>query len=47
MKLDISYVLKGQYFTKTIQMRSLNKVLTTIDTIEKAGASAITVTKAS
>jgi hypothetical protein len=44
MKLDISYVLKGQYFTKTIQMRSLNKVLTTI---EKAGASAITVTKAS
>lgn len=44
MKLDISYVLKGQYVNKIVLLRSLDKVLTTI---EKAGASAITVTKAS
>jgi len=44
MKFDISYVLKGQFYSKIVQFRSLSRQL---ELIETQGASAITVTKAS
>lgn len=41
MKLDINYVLNGQFIAKTVYLRSLDTVLARA---EKAGAWAITVT---
>ena len=41
MKIDINYVLRGQFVAKTVYLRSLDRVLAAA---EKAGAVAITVT---
>lgn len=42
MKIEINYVLRGKFVTKTILLRSLDRMLAKI---EGAGAEAITVTR--